>query len=778
MAEIQFNVNLDLIGQYVPAEDITIPQENDLSVKFTYSIFNREVAEDLTGATGIVVSFVKPDGNIVLQSDGLLELPNKVNIVANAQAFTYVGKVRMQIQYKKGTKTFNTRQAFFWVERSNTSCQTVASSSFAPYLDNALAAGERLEGLDLQALVDGKSIAENAQTDVNLLGDRTAANEISIGYLVEAYTNVKSFGAIGDGITDDTTAIKQAISGLPNGGKITFPKGNYKISEPLVFKNKNSITIEILGSINQTKHGYCGIEIESCTEVVVTGSGKVQGYGTFPYQTFNGDGTVNNEKSRNGGGFSTTKRNGDIGAIPFGGGYEANQGIGILIHEGSENIKVETIEVAGFNYSGIAVGHTNSSVYNKNVIVTSCTIHDCQDNAISTCKTYGVNIDTNQIYNIGHPTASVNDTHINLGYGVTLLYWNAISENVVITGNNFNHCARKAVDAHACKNGLTISNNMIDNCYVYGIALPNNSPTTPWSDFSITGNTVRNSGTAPNYLPAQDTCCGIFADITVGGTIANNTITDSGRYGLYVYFKNYTQTGRSFASITGNTVAQTNTNALRGIHVFSDYLEAYANITGNTAQSTITTVGTYVGYLKSANIIGNTSQTKITAGSNAIGLQVTGVSEGSVSNNSCTGEIALSVQNGSKIYVDNSNICNGTYYVNSYVKELISGAYFIQKVSGNWVVTSRYNANITPVLSVSGNVFRLTFPTEFKVQADIGFMNGPIGVGQIGGYFFNNVGNSWIEIICHDRTFNQVNPTTVNDGTGFTLSLKFLWKSL
>lgn len=192
MAEIQFNVNMDLVDKYVPAEDITIPQEDNLSVKFTYSIFNREVAEDLTGATNIVVSYVKPDGHIVLQSNGTLELPNKVSIVANAQAFTYVGKVYTQVQYKKGAQTFNTRQAFFWVEKSGTSCTTVASSDFAPYLDNVIATGEMLNGIDLQALIDSKQTAENAQDDIDALTPRVTTLETDVSSLKSRVTAVET----------------------------------------------------------------------------------------------------------------------------------------------------------------------------------------------------------------------------------------------------------------------------------------------------------------------------------------------------------------------------------------------------------------------------------------------------------------------------------------------------------------------------------------------------------------------------------------------------------
>ena len=54
--------------------------------------------------------------------------------------------------------------------------------------------------------------------------------------------DVKSFGAKGDGITDDTTAIQKAIDGCPKGGRIVFPAGSY-LTRPLTLKS--DITIEL-----------------------------------------------------------------------------------------------------------------------------------------------------------------------------------------------------------------------------------------------------------------------------------------------------------------------------------------------------------------------------------------------------------------------------------------------------------------------------------------------------------------------------------------------------
>lgn len=48
--------------------------------------------------------------------------------------------------------------------------------------------------------------------------------------------NVKDFGAIGNGINDDTTAIQTAINCLPQGAKLYFPAGIY-LSAPLCLKS-------------------------------------------------------------------------------------------------------------------------------------------------------------------------------------------------------------------------------------------------------------------------------------------------------------------------------------------------------------------------------------------------------------------------------------------------------------------------------------------------------------------------------------------------------------
>jgi len=57
--------------------------------------------------------------------------------------------------------------------------------------------------------------------------------------------SVKDFGAVGDGITDDTTAIQNAIDSLPasKGGRIYFPQGIYAISSTIDISNMFSVSL-------------------------------------------------------------------------------------------------------------------------------------------------------------------------------------------------------------------------------------------------------------------------------------------------------------------------------------------------------------------------------------------------------------------------------------------------------------------------------------------------------------------------------------------------------
>src|SRR6478672_10659713 len=54
-----------------------------------------------------------------------------------------------------------------------------------------------------------------------------------VNWHTAAFTNVRTYGALGDGSTDDLTAINAAITACPVGGVVLFPPGDYRISAPI-----------------------------------------------------------------------------------------------------------------------------------------------------------------------------------------------------------------------------------------------------------------------------------------------------------------------------------------------------------------------------------------------------------------------------------------------------------------------------------------------------------------------------------------------------------------
>jgi hypothetical protein len=80
------------------------------------------------------------------------------------------------------------------------------------------------------AVVDGISVTATGSTTSRSLSDRFADT-----------VNVKDFGAKGDGVTDDTSAIQAAIDyvGELGGGSVLLPSNDYKVSSEIVLTKSN-----------------------------------------------------------------------------------------------------------------------------------------------------------------------------------------------------------------------------------------------------------------------------------------------------------------------------------------------------------------------------------------------------------------------------------------------------------------------------------------------------------------------------------------------------------
>ncbi|TCK87985.1 polygalacturonase [Natranaerovirga hydrolytica] len=69
--------------------------------------------------------------------------------------------------------------------------------------------------------------------------------------------NVKDFGAVGDGSTDDTSAVQAAILSCPEDGRVVIPEGNYYV-RPIFLKSNMTLELEenavLLGSTHRDSY--------------------------------------------------------------------------------------------------------------------------------------------------------------------------------------------------------------------------------------------------------------------------------------------------------------------------------------------------------------------------------------------------------------------------------------------------------------------------------------------------------------------------------------------
>lgn len=405
--------------------------------------------------------------------------------------------------------------------------------------------------------------------------------------------NVKAFGAVGDGLHDDTAAIQAAIDSLENGGTLFFTDGTYFVNKSsaynsiypnnnqpcLIVYQKNNINITGSNAkIKTTVHAQGIVEIYNSTNVTIKGL-TIEGCGLFPsIDTASGRG----EKGVTGEGYyysgyqfeeylnnsvDTSNYTGfgsDSAHVwgTFHGGYIGNTGYGVLL-QNSQYVTIECCKISGFNGAAIAIGtRANANAErSKNVFIKNNDLFRCYVAGVIIYYGDNIVVNNNIIHDIGHYEAFPNDgvyqyTYADPGYGISCSFaWKNPTEMVVsnyvdIIGNNINNCIRKGVDAHGGKH-ISVYCNTIKTCYGYGIQMEGYDfgEHTELEDINICNNRISDTGQRGNAIHLQNK-----NHSAVGkGIISGNMIFDCkcSTYALYTeYFHHVNVFGNNIHIVT------------------------------------------------------------------------------------------------------------------------------------------------------------------------------------------------------------------------------------
>jgi len=482
--------------------------------------------------------------------------------------------------------------------------------------------------------------------------------------------NVKDFGAVGDGVADDTAAIQAALA--VSGGK-TVELGNrvYKIASTLNVPSNvclqngvlNGATmangdtlIEISGTLGLST-GMNTVSNEAGTIVVSDATGiSANNYLYLESTTIFGEGaTTNGELIKVKSVVGTT-------VTPYGRIYDdylANQKFykpsmanNVLLH----NLRL----IGGGNGAGhIAVSATLAS----NVIYSHCISEyfgdrhfqflRCIDSKAVACTAMHSDTSTGLAYgfvvgNGCHNIAITGCTGSDMRHGVTIGAENGVDRNVTVSGCSFSDCTDSAIDAH------------------------------PQSQYVVFDGNACGCGSTEatlDGLVCQGTDC----------VISNNVVQGFSRVGILIQPANVNSSFCDNAVCVGNSV-------LRPIGSSDVYGISYDNRSaGSFCRTTI-----------SSNIIRTTSSAgngiwveMSTAGNALTGLVIN-------NNNVVTRRVGISVKTNGTKFVRCGSICgnsieslaNSTYDAISVVAATVN---FIERVmiSGNVIYGGRYGINNT-----------------------------------------------------------------------------------
>ncbi|BCT93253.1 hypothetical protein LYSHEL_22760 [Lysobacter helvus] len=317
--------------------------------------------------------------------------------------------------------------------------------------------------------------------------------------------NVKNYGAIGDGIHDDTAAIQAAINALPTaGGTVTVPAGTYLIDTTKKINLRSSMLfsmdpLAILKAKTASVSRHYLIYVNGKSDVEIAGGQLVGERDTHKYMTSSTD--------------------------------EWGHGIQIL---GGKRVTVRDLRVSKCTGDGVCIGGSSSDVVIANIIatgnrrnglsVTNCTNIKVYDSEFSftagTSPECGIDIEPDAGYTCSNVLIQNCRINNNNKYGINI--WKNTSA-ITITQSTLELNGSLGMGTNGV-NGLTVTNNTVRSNSATGIVFNdgtknlNHSGNLSYGNYTRLGAKVRTPFTQTGWTSK------IERDILIRGTTSGIVI--------------------------------------------------------------------------------------------------------------------------------------------------------------------------------------------------------------------------------------------------------------
>lgn len=475
---------------------------------------------------------------------------------------------------------------------------------------------------------DFDSFKDEVGTELAGLKDEVSTELAGLKYFV----NVKDYGAVGDGVTDDTTSINNAIT-QNNDCTIVFPKGTYKITSPIIAKSGVNLV------------SFDGATIDAKTaggnpKCAILVSGELgSAYPVTGVSYNNPEFTCSNAAAFSVGDvvqlYSTTQKYlsvNDIEAPLMGEIARIAQinGNAITINHGAystytDNVfisKINTVKnvlIEGLNIVGAGVAANNQHgiycLYAERITINKCNLTGFDWYSIGIVSTIETTVSNNKIYGVfykgitgtifyGVAVVSSSDwvnvignyaemvRHLFVCTSYTIGFYGQ-PHNVVVTNNNaynmmgYGDGASYAYEHHGWGIDVVIANNTADTCYS-GICIEG-----PY--VVVCGNTIKNYKIAGVIIGPE-------SQVLVNVKVEGNSIgpSKSGADGCIV-FRNTAEMKN--VVVSENEIVYSSSDC---IAIIQETSTTGATISGNTIVDTNNNFDEYVGVqIKGAVCIGN-----------------------------------------------------------------------------------------------------------------------------------------------------------------------------